>query len=287
MSQAISNSGQMEVGASAKSGVARAGAVVRVRNVALPVEHGGWGLSLEPIMLGLIVAPSLPGLFLALAAMGAFLTRHPLKLVMADRRRGRRFARTPVAERFTLLYILIASLSLLAAIKTASSYEFLLPLLLAAPLALIQLVYDRLSRSRALLPELAGATAMASITASIALADGWPRGFAFGLWAILAVRVVPTILYVRVRLKRLHGQQVTMATALVMHALALIVAFILAWVRRTSALAVVALLILLARALFGFSGYDRAASAKQIGIRELGFGAMTVSAVALGHYFNL
>lgn len=260
---------------------------VRLKTIALPVEHGGWGLSLEPVMLGLLVAPSLPGLFLALATMVAFLARHPLKLVMADRRRGRRFARTPVAERFALLYTLIASLSLRAAIKTASSYEFLLPLLLAAPLALIQLIYDRASRSRALLPELAGATAMAAIAASIALINGWPRGLAFGLWAILAARVVPTILYVRARLKKLHGQEAATATVLAMHALALIVALMLAWLKLIPVLAAVALLILLARALYGFSGYERATSARQIGIRELGFGAMTVTAIALGHYFNL
>src|SRR5438067_816253 len=149
---------------------------VRLKSVALPVEHGGWGLSLEPVVLGLLIAPSLPGLFLAMATLAAFLARHPLKLVMADRRRGRRFARTPVAERFALLYILAASFSLLAALKAASSYEFLLPLLLASPLALIQLIYDRLSRSRALLPELAGATAMAAIASSIVLAGGLSRG---------------------------------------------------------------------------------------------------------------
>ena len=260
---------------------------VRLKAVALPVEHGGWGLSLEPVVLGLMVAPSLPGLFLAVATLAAFLARHPLKLVMADRRRGRRFPRTPVAERFALLYTMIAALGLLAAIKTASSYEFLLPLLLAAPLASVQLVYDRLSRSRALLPELAGATAMAAIASSIALALGWPRGIAFGLWAILAARVMPTICYVRARLKTLHGQEASKGIVIMMHVLALVVALTLRWTKLIPALAIIAFLILLARALFGFSEYDRAASAKRIGIRELGFGAMTVAAIALGHYFNL
>jgi hypothetical protein len=30
----------------------------RLRSVALPSEHGGWGLTLEPAVLGLLVAPS-------------------------------------------------------------------------------------------------------------------------------------------------------------------------------------------------------------------------------------
>src|SRR5437764_8878495 len=138
---------------------------VRLKTVALPVEHGGWGLSLEPVALGLLVAPSLPGLFLAFATVGAFLTRHPLKIVVADRRRGRRFPRTPVAERFALLYACGAALGLLAAIKTAVGGEFLLPLALSAPLVSVQLIYDAKGRSRELLPEVSGSIVLASVSA--------------------------------------------------------------------------------------------------------------------------
>lgn len=287
MSQAIQYGDRMQGGASANQPAKGAQSVVRLRNIALPAEHGGWGFSLEPVLVGLLVAPSLAGLFLAMATMGAFLARHPLKMVMGDQRRGRRLRRTPLAERFALLYISIAAISFLAALRTISSYEFLLPLLLASPLALVQLVYDRLSRSRELAPELAGAMAMASIVASIALADGWSRSLAFGLWAILIARVVPTVLYVRARLKALHHKESSTAIVLVLHVLALLAAFALAWFKLAPALPLIALLILLARAAFGFSSYDRRASAKQIGIRELGFGAMMVGMVALGHYFNL
>ena len=39
------------------------------RSVAIPTEHGGWGLTLEPVVLGLAVAPSLAGI-----ALGAIIT---------------------------------------------------------------------------------------------------------------------------------------------------------------------------------------------------------------------
>jgi YwiC-like protein len=172
---------------------------VRVRTVALPTEHGGWGLTLEPVMLGLLVAPSIAGLFLAVATLGAFLARHPLKLVAGDRRRGRRFPRTVVAQRFVLLYGVVALAGLLAASATAVNYQFLLPLLLAAPFATVQLAFDATGRSRALAPELAGSFGLAAVSTSIALSAGWPLPAAFGLWAVLAARVVPTILYVRAR----------------------------------------------------------------------------------------
>src|SRR3954465_4543353 len=89
--------------ASGAAAQARAGGV-RLKTLALPTEHGGWGITLEPVVLGLLVAPSLAGAGLALATVGAFLVRHPFKIVTGDRRRGRRFARTPYAERFTLVY---------------------------------------------------------------------------------------------------------------------------------------------------------------------------------------
>ena len=59
------------------------------RTVAMPTEHGGWGLTLEPVLLGLIVAWSGAGAALGVAAFAAFLLRTPAKLVAVDIRRDR------------------------------------------------------------------------------------------------------------------------------------------------------------------------------------------------------
>lgn len=40
-----------------------------LRSVAIPAEHGGWGLTLEPGILGVLVAPDLAGVLLGLAAL--------------------------------------------------------------------------------------------------------------------------------------------------------------------------------------------------------------------------
>ena len=45
------------------------------RSVAIPSEHGGWGLTLEPVLLGLVVAWSGAGVALGVAAFTAFLVR--------------------------------------------------------------------------------------------------------------------------------------------------------------------------------------------------------------------
>src|SRR2546421_13090740 len=51
---------------------------VRIRPVALPVEHGGWGLTLEPIALGFRLAPPVPSALLSRSPLPLFFTPPPL-----------------------------------------------------------------------------------------------------------------------------------------------------------------------------------------------------------------
>lgn len=255
---------------------------VRLRTVALPVEHGGWSLTLEPVALGLLVAPSPAGFLLAAAAAGAFMARHPFKIVAADRRRGRRFPRTAVAERFLLLYGGVALASALAAAATADSYIFLLPLLAALPLASVQLAFDAAGRSRTLIPELLGSVGLAAVAAGIALAAGRPLAASLGLWAMLAARAAPSILYVRARLGLLHGQRPSPLPTVVAHLAALALVALLAWAGVTPPVAAAALLLLLLRAVTGLYAAGAEGSAKQVGVSEIFYGAITVAVVAAG-----
>ena len=259
---------------------------VRLKTIALPNEHGGWGITLEPVVLGLLVAPTLAGAGLAFAAVCAFLARHPLKIVAGDRRRGRRFARTPYAERFTMLYAAGALAGLALALYAAADYVFLLPLAAAAPLASAQLWYDAAGRSRGLLPELAGSVALGSLAASLALAGGmgWPP--ALGLWALLAARFVPAILYVRARLAELHGQRVTRWPSLLAHALAHAATVGLAAYGFLPWLAVAVTALLFLRAAYGFER-RWPSTAKRVGFAEIAFGALTVAAAAIGVTFGI
>lgn len=106
---------------------------VRLRPIALPVEHGGWGLLAAPVVLGVWLAPSLAGIGLSVAALGVFLARQPLKLAFGDYQRGKRYPRTVWAERFALGYGAIALIGLICAITSAAA-PFWLPIVLATPL---------------------------------------------------------------------------------------------------------------------------------------------------------
>ena len=65
--------------------------------MALPTEHGGWGLTAEPVLLGLLVAPSWAGAAIGAGAVLAFLARTPTKIALGDLRRRRVLSRTRVA----------------------------------------------------------------------------------------------------------------------------------------------------------------------------------------------
>lgn len=258
---------------------------VRLRLVALPTEHGGWGLLLEPIALGLLVAPSLAGLLLGLAAAGAFLTRHPLKVALTDWRRDKRYPRTIWAERFALLYGLGALAAFAAALLLA--LPFWAALALAAPLAIVQLAYDLRKESRSLLPELAGACALAAAAPAIALAGGWALLPALGLWAVLAARAVGAIIYVRARIRRLRGLQAPAQPTLLAHGGGLLVVAVLASLGVASWLAVLAIALLLGRAVHGLAPGRPVVRPATIGKQELAFGVLTVLLVALGNVLHM
>ncbi len=159
---------------------------VRLRPIALPVEHGGWGLLAAPVILGLWLAPSLAGIGLSVAALGAFLVRQPLKLAFGDYQRGKRYPRTVWAERFALGYGAIALIGLICAIISLAT-PFWLPIVLATPFALGQLFFDLRKESRALVAELFGAVAISALAAAIMMAAGRPASRA--LLALVAAGV--------------------------------------------------------------------------------------------------
>ena len=173
--------------------------------VAVPTEHGGWGLTLEPALLGLLVAPSWSGVALAAAGLVAFLARTPVKVALVDRWRHRRLPRTVLAERVAAIELgLLAALVAVAAFTAEGA--FWAPIAIALPLVAIELWFDMRSRSRRLLPELAGTIGIGGIAAAIVLADGDGYALAGALWCIVAARAVASIPFVRLQLARYKEQ---------------------------------------------------------------------------------
>lgn len=252
------------------------------KNVALPIEHGGWGFLVEPVVLGLVLAPSPAGVVLALGAVAAFLARHPLRLILADRRRDARYPRTAVAERFALAYAALALALLLLAVPLARA-PFWLPLAIAAPIGAVALGFDARGRSREALPEVAGAGALEASVAAIALAGGSAVGVALGAWALLALRAVASVLYVRARLRLDRGMASGRWAAIASHLAAVVLALVLARAAWAPWLGVAAFAVLLLRAGHGLSPWRPLVRPRALGFQELGFGLLTLLLLAVGY----
>lgn len=173
------------------------------RTVAVPHEHGGWGLTLEPVLLGLLVAWSPAGLAVGVAAIVVFLARTPLTFVLVDRHRDRWLGRDRLAARILAVeLVLVAALALVAV--ALAGWSWLVPVALAAPFVAVELWFDMRSRGRRLVPELCGSAGIAAVAAAIVLAGDARAALAVGAWLVLAARSVMAIPFVRAQIVRLR-----------------------------------------------------------------------------------
>ena len=249
-----------------------------LRSVAVPTEHGGWGLTLEPAVLGLLVAPSVAGICLAAGAITAFVLRTPLKIVLVDRRRARRLPRTRVAERIAAVEAVILGTLVAAAMATASE-PFWMPAAIALPLVALELWFDMRSRSRRLVPELAGAIGISAVVAMIVLADGAGGRLAAALWLVLAGRVATSVPWVRAQIERFHGHAASAAALAIADVTAIV--FVSAAVLLDEAVVIGAVAVLLVVAVQRVVATRPAARPKVLGVMESVLGIVVVVATAL------
>jgi hypothetical protein len=249
--------------------------------VALPAEHGGWGLLLEPIAVGLSVAPSWPGLGLSLAALCVFLARLPVRLALQDRLRRAFYPRTRLAWRLAVAFGSGAAAFGLPSLLGAPRAAWL-TLGLVAPLGLVQLAFDLRNRGRELLPELLGAVALSASAPLVALLGGAPSAVAFAAGTLIALRSLSAVVYVRARLRRTRGLPAGRAPAVLGHVLALGVAVGLAGAGLGPWLGVVAFVLLAARAFHGLRPAPPV-RAQVVGVQEVVWGVVTVVLLAMGY----
>ena len=251
-----------------------------LRTVALPSEHGGWGLTLEPVLLGLLVAHSVSALCIGLAAVLAFLARTPLKLAVVDARRGRTLERSRMARKVAAAELAVLAVLVVVAFLTATP-GFWWPIFGIAPLLLVELSYDIRSRSRRLIPELAGAVGIAGVAAMMALAGGLDTAVALGLWAVLAGRAIAAIPTIRSQVLKLHGRptKAVLPVAADLVALALVAATAIAEPALLAGAVAVAVAIVAQRALIAWAPTERAVV---LGIRQTVMGLAVVIATAVG-----
>ena len=258
---------------------------LRWRPVALPVAHGVWGFLLEPSLLGLLLYPTLAAAGLVAAGLGAVLLHTPMSLLLADLRRGRRYPRTALAARFALAYAAVALAAMVLVLATIAVpwSELVAPIFIAAPLVGLQFYASARFGARDATAEISGALALGVLASLIALVGGAALVSALLLWAALAARSLPAIVYVRARVRLERGEAVNPWPSRLSHlfALGLLAAFIAAGFFAPWTL--LAYLLLAARAEHGLSQRRRRLPATIIGFSEIGYGVLVAVALAFAH----
>ncbi len=251
------------------------------RAVAVPSEHGGWGLTLEPVLLGLLVAPSHAGLAIGAAAFLTFLARTPTKLVAVDVRRGRWLPRTRTAALVAVPELVVLAVLVVAAARWSDG-GWWLPVGVAAPLVAVEAWYEVRSRGRRLVPELCGAVGVAAAAAAIVLADGGGARLAVGVWVVLAARSIGAIPFVRSQIVRARRGVVELRTSDAAQLVACAAVAGAALVERSMLLGTLGVAAL-SIAQFRWARHDPPAI-KVLGLRQMALGLALVALTAAGFH---
>lgn len=256
---------------------------LRLKGLALPNEHGSWGFLFEPIVTGMAIAFSPAAPWLALTVIGAFLIRQPLKVCISDKIAGRNLPQTAAALRYAAAFSVLFFVGLGLSILLAPPASFI-PFVLVIPLVIYQIYCDVSRKTRETIPEITGAIAMSSSAAAIAVAGGMTWQGAAALWIFLAARLLPSILYVRERLRLEKGKDFSRFNPVAAHMAALGAVAYLAAVGLLPFLTLPVFALLLARAVHGLSPYRTKMKAMKIGVWEVIYGVLTVLSLIVGYY---
>lgn len=174
------------------------------RTLLQPKEHGSWSLAFEPVALGLLAAPSWPGASLALAVVAGFLARRPLRLAVAEANPVRR-----AAARFAVAGCAVFASAALGASIVSAGVAWLLWLAPSLACGGWFLMLDLQGKGRVEAAEVAGAAAFAFLPAAFAALAGQPGSLAVALGWVMAVRAVPTVLFIRAMVRARKGEPPT------------------------------------------------------------------------------
>jgi len=191
--------------------------------------------------------------------------------------------RATAAAAFLAGYGLIFAVGLTGALLKGGALP-LAPFAFVLPFVAMQIYADARRKSRDLMPELTGAISISASAAAIMLAAGAGWSSAAALWLIFVARLIPSILYVRHRLRLEKGKDHSRAIPAAVHIAAFLAVAVLAYNGLSSYLPLFAFALMLVRSVTGLSPGRKPMRAMQIGILEVVYGTLTALSVIIGFY---
>lgn len=183
----------------------------------LPAEHGAWFITLEPILLGMIVTPSWAGLYIGLAMYGILFLRQPL----LKWKHQRRWSDILWMSGFVIVCFLSA-----IAISTWQIVLFLVPCVFFGTIAL---GLEMMGQRRSLLAEILATLSVGAAASMIGLGGKLSLQTSLLLWLIVLLRLLPTMLTVRMILRIKHQQPHHPVLSYVSHIIAVTTVSYLVW----------------------------------------------------------
>ncbi|GIK41759.1 MAG: hypothetical protein BroJett011_55920 [Chloroflexota bacterium] len=169
----------------------------------LPKEHGSWAMLIVPLLLGLVIAPVWHGqaLLLLLAALGFFLVRYPLAVLVKTRKRAT--ADKALLWRWTAIYGGLTILSGGWLVFVQGLWWLALMGLFGGSLLLFHLWLVSRRQELSLLGELAGIVGLA-LGAPMAYyaASGQLDRVAAILWLVNALYFGGTVFYIKLKVRQ-------------------------------------------------------------------------------------
>ncbi len=254
-----------------------------IKKVSFPREHGSWGFLLEPLFLSLLVASSKNGLLLALATFVIFLNHQPVRILLNEKD-SKKIKSSAIV--FFLIYFLVIGV-LLILISKETTFELLIPFSISIVIMFGYLLLEMKNYGRNLFAEFIAPIAITFVSLNIVLLDGWEfeKIFAFGI--VLLSRAIPTLLYVRKKVKIIKGQNSKSVWLRVSELFFLILIIFLAFNNLVPFLSIFAVLLLIGRSVIGLLPKNKIEKIKKLGMKEFGFGILFVIINAIGYLFNL
>ncbi|MBF0490059.1 MAG: YwiC-like family protein [Candidatus Omnitrophica bacterium] len=250
--------------------------VTTLKIVAVPAEHGASVMLGESLLAGLLIAASALGFYPALGWVFLFLMSHPLKIVIKDMSHRVFVARTSLALGCSGIFGLL-SLVFFTTTYVLSGPAFLLVLVGVIPLGLLHVWAVVKAGKKELLAEISGAVSLGAAGASIILAAGHPYSQAWVVWAVLAVRALTSIIYVRERLNQSRSRDNHWILFMGSHMVAVVVFVFLVMAHLVHPFILIAGLLLLMR--LGLIYKRIPVTAKGLGIQESILGIVFVLCV--------
>jgi hypothetical protein len=183
-----------------------------------------------------------------------------------------------------MMYGSIITLAGIVTLLVVPSFLWAVLIGFSIPLIALQLWHDAKNQSRSLIAELSGALATGAFAASIVSMSDWTLAAAMGLWLVIGVKGITSVLYVRSRLRLERNKPALVSWTLTAHTVGLGVLLIAVGNGLLPSTVLAAMFILILRAGVGLSSLRKVRPPKIIGMQELGYGFGYVLLTAVGYF---